>query len=342
LIGVLADCESQPLHAEMVERLRAREHALILLGPSAFAHPQFTILRALASALAQMTGAAFGYLPEAGNSAGAWLAGAVPHRVPAGRAVERRGLDARAMLAQPRKAYLLIGVEPVFDCADPAQAIRALAQAECVIALTPFAGETLREQAHVLLPVAAFAETSGTFVNLEGRWQGFKGAGRAPGEARPGWKVLRVLGNLLDLPGFEHVSSEQVRDELKGQLSDDIRFDNAVVPKRDLHMPPAPSGLTRVATVPMYAGDMLQRRVPAFEAAAGAVYAAAYVNASEAERQGLAGCEQVFVRQGEATAELPLVIDPSVPDACVWIPAGLEQTRTLGANGATVELQKTV
>jgi NADH-quinone oxidoreductase subunit G len=193
---------------------------LILLGGLAERHAAFSELRALAVALAQATGARLGYLPEGGNAVGAALAGATPHRGVGGRAVARPGLAATEMVSARLRGYVLVGALEAPDLAPASAAESALQGAECVVALTPYAGDGHRAHATVILPVAAFAETSGTWVNVEGRWQSVPGAARPPGEARPAWKVLRVLGNLLGLAGFEYLSSEEVRDELHRELGE--------------------------------------------------------------------------------------------------------------------------
>jgi NADH-quinone oxidoreductase subunit G len=118
------------------------------------------------------------------------------------------------------RGYVLVGGVEAADLASSSGGESALRGAECVVAVTPFAGEEQKANATVILPVAAFAETSGTWVNVEGRWQSVPGAARPPGEARPAWKVLRVLGNLLGLAGFDYLSSEEIRDELKRELDE--------------------------------------------------------------------------------------------------------------------------
>jgi NADH-quinone oxidoreductase subunit G len=165
--------------------------------------------------LAELCGASAGCLTEGANAAGAYLAGAVPHHVPGGAPAPTPGLSARAMLESALPAYVLFGtIDPASDFAADAQ---ALAAAELVVALTAHLPDALRAAAHVVLPIGSFAETSGTFVNIEGRWQSWAGAAKLLGEARPGWKVLRVLANLLDVPGMDYVSSDEVRDALKAQ-----------------------------------------------------------------------------------------------------------------------------
>jgi NADH-quinone oxidoreductase subunit G len=207
-------------HEKIARALSEGETRLIVLGALAQRHVSYAEIRALAAALAAATGARLGYLPEGGNAVGAALAGVLPHRGTAGRAVSKPGLHAADMLAARLKGYVLVGgVEPA-DVA-PSPGLEAAAQsAECVVAITPFAGPEILGIATVILPAAAFAETSGTWVNVEGRWQSVAGAARPPGEARPAWKVLRVLGNLLGLHGFDYVSSEDVRDELLREVGE--------------------------------------------------------------------------------------------------------------------------
>ena len=245
------------------------------LGAMALRHPAYADLRALAAEAARLAGATLGTLAEGGNAAGAALAAVLP------QGGDRAGLDALAMLRSPQRAYLLVGaIEPQHDLADPAAAEAAFGSAACVVAITPYASESMLRQAHVLLPMGAFAETSGTYVSLEGRWQSHPGAIAPPGEARPGWKVLRVLGNLLQLPGFDHESSEQVRDELRARLDASAAATGAGVDAA-ASTPLMPSALPAQALqaalaalaptaldVPMYSIDAVLRRSPALQATA--------------------------------------------------------------------------
>jgi NADH-quinone oxidoreductase subunit G len=205
-------------HERVASLLAGQGLRVILLGGVAERHPAFSEIRALTRALAAATGASLGFVPDGGNAAGASLAGATPHRGAGGRPVARPGLAALEMLNAGLRGYVLIGGLESADIAPSPSAGSALASAECVVALTPYAGPEQLANSTIILPVAAFAETSGTWVNVEGRWQSVPGAARPPGEARPAWKVLRVLGNLLGLPGFDYVSSEDVRDELRREL----------------------------------------------------------------------------------------------------------------------------
>jgi NADH-quinone oxidoreductase subunit G len=218
IAALVANVQPTDAHRAIAQQLLdgARRH--VLLGAVAQRDPAFADLRLVAAAVADLTGATLGYLPEGGNAAGAYLAGAVPHRGVGGRAAQTTGLNVADMLAARLKAYIVFGgIEPQHDIATPS-AMEALKAAECVVALSPYA--SAKEYAHIVLPIGTFAETSGTYVNLEGRWQSVPGAVTPVGQARPGWKVLRVLGNLLGLPAFDYNSSDQITGEIHRQVGD--------------------------------------------------------------------------------------------------------------------------
>jgi NADH-quinone oxidoreductase subunit G len=260
LTAITGAAQVNDAHRAIASALARGERRAVWLGALALRHPAYADLRALAAALAQLTGATLGTLSEGANATGAYLAGAVPHRDAGGKALASAGLSSTEMLKQPLKAYVLFGgVEPWADTVGP-EALRTLSAAERVIALTPYASETLKSLAHILLPIGTFAETSGTYVNLEGVWQSFAGAARPFGEARPGWKVLRVLGNELGLAAFEYQSSEEVREELQRLCPE--------------HASQGYSGMHRVAVertsaslidVPMYQIDAIVRRAPSLQ-----------------------------------------------------------------------------
>ncbi|MEP7329546.1 MAG: NADH-quinone oxidoreductase subunit NuoG, partial [Betaproteobacteria bacterium] len=172
----------------------------ILLGNYAVQHVDATALHALAQMLAEITGATLGFLTEAANTVGAHVAGALP---------QSGGMTVQSMLDDPRRAYLLLHAEAEFDFANARAARAAMEQADLVVVMSPFRHGV--SYADVLLPVAPFTETAGSFVNCEGRLQEFHGVVPPLGDTRPGWKVLRVLGTMLKLPGFEAESAQDVR-----------------------------------------------------------------------------------------------------------------------------------
>jgi NADH-quinone oxidoreductase subunit G len=200
-------------HKSVVAALSHGSRRAVILGTLAQRHPAYSQLKALGAALAELCGASAGCITEGPNAAGAYLAGAVPHREAGGTPLKSAGLSARQMLESPLKAYVMLGgIDPSNDVAVDSS---ALGSADLVIAVTSHLPESLRAVAHVVLPIGTFAETSGTYVNAEGRWQSWAGAAKLAGESRPGWKVLRVLANLLNLHGVDYNSSDEIRDALK-------------------------------------------------------------------------------------------------------------------------------
>ena len=260
LASLVDQAQPDETHRRIVDSLAGGQRSAILLGALTQRHAAYADLRAAAAVLAELTGATLSILPDGGNAAGAAVAGAVPHRQAGATAVPSAGLDAAAMLREPLAACVLFGgIEPEADTSATAAA-DVLRQCGFVAAMTPYVTDEMKSWATVLLPIGTFAETSGTFVNAGGRWQSFAGCIRPLGQARPGWKVLRVLGNLLALKGFEYDSSEQVRDELRqfvGNSPAAVRM-----PARQIEQ----SGEATIAGVQIYRTDAIVRRAPALQA----------------------------------------------------------------------------
>ena len=246
----------------VAESLMAAEDAVVLLGQLAGRHPAWSAIRALAAAICELTGARLGVLSDGANSAGAHLAGLLPHREIGGKPRTATGKSVQEMLDSALDVTLLFGIEPDADIAGGDAAVRKLGGHGFVVALTPFASAALERCADLLLPIGTFAETSGTYVNCEGRWQSFAGFANPVGEARPGWKVLRVLGNLLGADGFDYLSSEDVRKECESALGG-IEPDNKYV--ADNVLPKPNGGVPDDLDVPMYAVDSVVRRAAALQ-----------------------------------------------------------------------------
>jgi NADH-quinone oxidoreductase subunit G len=261
--ALVASVQPSDAHRAIAQQLADGARRLILLGAIAQRDPAYADLRLVACALAEITGATLGFLPEGGNAVGACLAGVLPHRAAGGRAVQTPGLNIADMFAARLKAYVLLGgIEPQHDIASPT-AVDALKSAECVVALSPYG--TAKEYAHVILPIGTFAETSGTYVNLEGLWQSVPGAAFPVGESRPAWKVLRVLGNLLSLPGFDYTSSEDVAQEVRKQVGEAPALAAKAVTRTLQAKLPLGAPAAR-HDVPIYQVDAVVRRSPALQA----------------------------------------------------------------------------
>ncbi len=335
--GELLDCTAPgEEHKAIAARLQQATKGTVLLGNLAVHHPAYSDLAGLAVLVARLAGCRFGYIGEGGNSAGAWLAGAVPHRLAGGKSAPTGGKAWREMFASGVKGYLLLGTEPELDCIDSGLASRALNDAEFVVALTAFQSEQMREYADVLLPIGLFPETSGTFVNAEGLWQSFQGATMPPGEARPGWKVLRVLGNLLDVEGFDYETSEEIRQELETRCAEIIPSSESDwgAPRNER----LGEGLIRIVDFPIYSVDPMVRRATALQHTADAAVTGVSMNALTADARGLSGLDEVRVSDGNNALTLPLVIDERVPDGCAYIAAGQTQTMGLGAAYGVIEV----
>ena len=311
--------------AAIAKSLASGERVAVLLGNFAQQHPQAAQLAVLAEKIAALCGGKFGFLGEAANSVGGYLAGAVPGS---------KGMNAAQMLASPRKAYVLLNVEPELDCANPQQAMAAMQAADLVVAMSAFKHKAT-DYADVLLPIAPFTETSGTFVNTEGRAQSFKGAVKPLGDARPGWKVLRVLGNLLDVPGFDYDSSEAVRDEaLAAQGKLDNHLDVALQA-----IAGGAQGIQRVADVPLYSADALVRRAPSLQKTRDAAMPVVSMRGSELQKLGVQSGDTVKVTQGNASVFLTARADDGMPAGAARVAAGHAATAELGAMFGTITLE---
>jgi NADH-quinone oxidoreductase subunit G len=297
----------------MAESLASGKSA-VLLGHVAQHHPRYGELHMLAAEVARITGATLGVLAEGANSVGGQLVKAV---------------SGATVLAKPHRAYMLVNVEPEYDCANGTQVIAALQQADMVVALTSYKGQAM-DYATVLLPVAAFAENSGTYVNMEGRVQGFAAAVKPQGEARPAWKVLRVLGNLLGLDGFDYEGSEEVRDEaLAGEVTGKLSNRPAKITVGSVA--PMANGLQRLGEVPLYATDAIVRRSPSLQKTADALAPRAFMPGSLLARLGVKEGDMVVVKQGSGVARLPATRCDKLPEDCVRVAAGYAETAALGS-----------
>ncbi|HED15918.1 MAG TPA: NADH-quinone oxidoreductase subunit G [Gammaproteobacteria bacterium] len=339
LSDILANNAPNTQHKAIADTLVSGEQGSVLLGVQAIAHPHYSVLEVLAMLLSETTGANLGYLTDGANTAGACLAGILPHRKTAGDDRSEVGKDAGQMLSESLKAYILFNFEPEHDCWNSEQAIEVLQAAEHVVCFTPYVTETMRAYASVLLPITPYTETSGTFVNIEGKWQSFQGVVSAHAESRPGWRVLRVLGNLLDLPGSDYMSSEQVREELAAHVIDSAagkpvaeRVPVKLFDKSD-------KGLQRLSGISIYGVDNITRRATALQNTPDARDLAIRINSKLAGKMELRDFDRVFVRQANKRVRMELIIDDGVPDQCVWVPGGTEHSAQLGGLFGDIELE---
>ncbi len=315
----------------IAESLVSGKNGAVFLGNLAQHHPAAAQLHALVQVLAGLLGAKFGFLGEATNSVGGYLANAAPasREGPPSDGAPAQGLNALQMVAQPRKAYVLLGVEPELDCYDPAQALAAMQQAEFVVALSPYQHQALA-YAHALLPVAPFTETSGTFVSTEGRVQSFRAVVQPLAETRPAWKVLRVLGNLLGIAGFDYDNSEAVLKEALGSGDISARLDNRLKGAAIVALEAAATGIQRIGEVPIYQADAIVRRAASLQQTHDAAAPVAAMSGALFSQLGLRDGDPVQITQGGGTAVLIAARDDRLPAGCIRVPAAHPSTAALG------------
>ncbi|KAA3623817.1 MAG: NADH dehydrogenase (quinone) subunit G, partial [Proteobacteria bacterium] len=307
--------------------------AAVVLGDSARQHPRASVLRGIANWIRSVSGVRRIDLAEA-NSAGAWLAGCVPHRGPRGRAAEISGANALEMVREPRRAYILYGLDSELDCIYGSALGEALTKADFVVTMSAFRAEAMNH-ADVLLPVAPFTESAGSWVNLEGQVQLSRAAVTPKGEARPGWKVLRVLGNQLGLGGFEYVEIDEVRAELALAEQEQCPiFETyaSIAAPADEDAGAARDEFHRIMDIPLYRVDPYVRRAPALQATRdNPQRPVAGLNPAQFEKFGLReGAIMNLVTPDGSGISIEVRPDDRVPENCIYAPSGYSQTAPLG------------
>ncbi len=326
-------------HRVIASKLLAGKKSAILAGNMFSAHPHYSMLRYLAGHIAELSGAGFGYLGEAVNEAGAWLAGAVPHRGAGAKKLDNSGLNARSMLEQKLSTYMLFNIEPDLDFSNAGLAIESLQKAETVIAFTPFKSVSLQQVADILLPIGIYAENEGSYINITGMSQTFSACVTPPSEARPGWKILRVLANRLGVISSDYQSIDEVRNEINGLIAN-ITPDNLADWERPDALPAINANIYRITDLPMNSLDALVRRAPALQQTSDVADGAVHINNGLAMKLGLNGSGKVMVQQQGAEFKLDYIIDNRLPDNTVLIHAAHPATSALGAWFSDISVRK--
>jgi len=319
--GVEASDAATAIAASLV----SGERKGIFLGNAAVQHPQAAALHAAAQWIAEQTGAKLGYLTEAANTVGAYLVNANGNKAPA--------------FSEAKSAYVLLNVEPELDAHNPQAAVAALKKAEMVVVMSAY--KHGMDYADVLLPVSPFSETSGTFVNCEGRAQSFNGTVKPLLETRPAWKILRVLGNILGLTGFDYDTSEAIRDEVLGAGVTDLSAKlNNVSTQSLVAGSTSSTGTERIADVPIYFADAVVRRAESLQKMADAAAPKAHLSSALAQQLGVAAGDTVKVTQGSGSAILVAAIDAKLPANAVRVAAAHASTAALGAMFGSITVEK--
>ena len=288
--------------------LQGASRAVVIVGGVAEAGPHASEIRMAARAFAKVNSAALCRVPQGANALGLTRLGVLP-----------TSRDAQAMLADARSAYVLYGIEPGLDFADQATAVQALGGAQ-VVAFSHFACESTRRIADVILPIGALPEIDATLTNLDGRDQVAVPAGKLPGEARAGWRVLRALGAELAAPGFEFTDLGGLRGGVASRS-----VDVPVTAAKGI----GAGGLEVVASQAIYRSDAVVRRAAALQAHPLTLGARVVLHPGDAESAGLHADTVAKVGNASGTATLPVAVSDKVAPGCAWIESGYGATAPL-------------
>jgi len=300
----------------------------VLLGSAAIAHPHASDLHVLAQFIAEQTGATLGFLPVGGNAVGASL-------------VNANGAGIESILSGDRRAILLMNIEPNADLPNPEQARVALAKANTVIALSAYKSADLLEMADVILPISTFTETVSTFVNVEGSAQTIQPAVKPLGDSRPAWKVLRVLGGLLNLDGFLYNMPEEVLAEaLSENFCTKLSNQSIATGLTNSNLAPL-TGLERLSDIGIYAGDQIVRRSSALQLTRDAKRGNQVgLGQGLFNELGLKEGDTVRVTQGAQSIDLPVTLEANLAQGAVRISAGTMASAQLGSMFGPVTVSK--
>ena len=342
LVLLLEKVTAKKEHNAIAKSLIDGKQSAIIVGVQAVSLNQYAMLMQLAEAIAAMSNSTLGYLSESANTAGACLAGTLPNRLAAGVNSEETGQNAVEILTESHKVLMLMGLDPIADISNGASAKALAGNNDFIIAVNSFENEFNNESADLILPLATFLETSGTFVNVEGFWQSFNGCAAAAGESRQGWKILTALSQvLLPADDNEYADSTAVRNEIKEQCRK-LKLDNfASIKGKDNKLPTRPRALQKISETTIYSVDAMVRNSVSLQSTVNMKNASCLrVNAAQADKLGLTDAEQVHIKQSDGTAILPLLIDENIPAGCVWIPTGTVAVQNLSTLFGSVEVEK--
>ena len=340
LSGTAQFSQDEQCHEAAKVICEKREQAAIVMGHAVISHPMYSCIERLAHHLGEITGASIVVLPPA-NSVAGWVGGCVPHRLPNGQADASGGFTARQMIHNPRTGYLLFNVEPSKDMADGLQAAETMTNAGFVVSFQSF--DDVPDYVDVALPIAPFTENSGTFINCEGVVQ--KAVAPAPpvGQARPGWKILRVLGNMFNLPGFDYITTDDVVNEAAPQdsLQDSFaaEFDDSEVPCVEKHKIREPGRYELISDPLIYSVDSIVRRSSPLQQTADAIQNSFGLHPDDMRQMGIEDGQSVTLCHELHCVQGQVVSDARVSPGSIYFPAASACCPS-AAYGAEVRLDR--
>ena len=325
--GVDATAEIKALGAE----LKACADGLaVIAGEQVESHMGGGIIRGLLAAIAAK--GSFSQITRGANSQGAWISGAIPHRG-AFNKTKKQGLDAAAMLAGKLACYILHGIEPEADCLDPAGAIASLTAADFVVVCNPFVTATMKSYANIILPIATFAETAGSYINCEGKMQQFRPALEPVAESKPAWKVYRVLAELLGVPGADFESCHDITQHIVKNMPKPVAQSWQAVTAVE-----ANSGSHRIGHWPAMCIDPLVRRSEALQATLEQNVGYVKLNSAFAKAKNIAEGQKITLEQSEYRGKYICIYDDNIAGEDIWLATGLVGKNNLGCASGTIKI----
>ena len=316
-------------YINLAQKLCDAENPVILSGEISANHPKYSVIIKLQKLLIELLDAKGGELTSGANSSGAWVSGFLPHRSCAGKPVENPGLNALSMLEHDadKKIFILFNTDPILDHKLGGELLKDLQKAT-VIAITPFASESIKKYADIILPIGVFAESSGTFINVSGDWQSFSGVINPSGLVRPGWKVLRVLANFLKLDGFDNYdSSEDVKKELEQAVKKYNKKDNNLKPLENIIKSTKQKGVRAIYQPGIYFQDQLVRRSDSLQKTNLAKYHdRVRISRKHADKISVNTGDLVNFKLDKFSLDLPVIVDSNIPSLNIVFPTGSEKT----------------
>lgn len=338
-VSNIQQVQASDVAKQIAQQLVDSQQSVLLLGEYALHHPNSSQLIVLANLINELCGATVAQLTDGANSAGAWMAGCVPHRGVGGDTIEQIGSHAKALLtSEPKQGYILFNVEPEYDSAHPSAALKTLQQAGLVICFATYVTEQMQQYADIILPLAPYTETQGTYVNVAGSRQTFAPVSVPMGDSKPGWKILRALASFLQLDGFNYENIDELRDELCSQMSN-AELKPQSLP--ELHVESAQEQhIIRLAPWQIYCVDPLVRRADALQQTISDEDRSVSMNSALAQRLQLHAGDRVVAKQGDSEITLPVAINDRLVDNAVIIHSGLNETAGFGQVLMPVTLER--
>ncbi len=322
LVNILAGKSDQPATAE-IKALGAHltgclEGLAVIAGEQIESHVDGSAIRTLLATIAAQ--GSFSQITRGANSQGAWLSGAIPHRAAFQAKVKSKGLDAAAMFKNKLACYILHGIEPEADCIDPAAALASLSEADFVVVCNPFVTAAMKSYANLILPIATFAETSGSYVNCEGKHQQFKAALEPQAEAKPAWKIYRVLAELLEVPNMDFSSCEDITAHIINNMPKPDPQNWDITAKVEIK---SRSGSYRIGHWPAMCTDPLVRRSIALQSTLESGSAYAKINSYFAKEKNIVSGQKITLEQGGYQEKYICIFDDNIAGKDIWLATGM-------------------